>query len=112
MSKQLKSCLILQVLIKTCICVIRAGEVEKLFDEYYEWKMEIHPQVYFYHAEYSFIFNFFSPAQAATYAGYHKHSDKLDDLSLEALLSVGTKCEEFQGRSQLLLKSDNLKPRY
>jgi hypothetical protein len=38
-------------------------EVEELFSEYFEWKMATHPQ-------------------AATYAGYHLHSDQLDDLSL------------------------------
>ena len=66
--------------------------VEELFSEYFEWKMATHPQ-------------------AATYAGYHLHSDQLDDLSLDALLDVGIKCHQFQERALKILEWPQLHPR-
>jgi hypothetical protein len=67
-------------------------DVEELFSDYFEWKMATHPQ-------------------AATYAGYHLHSDQLDDLSLDALLDVGIKCNQFQERALKILEWPQLHPR-
>ena len=65
------------------------NDVEKLFQDYFDWRLKSVPE-------------------AASFKGFHEFDSQLNDYSVKAAKEVGLKCKKFEDAASKLLENDDL----